>query len=554
MEMPYKREMLEKFPQATHFVQQISEGAAGNVSISRKCTSTEEREEVSGMIVNSLMGKSSQGETKHTEKANDGKSEKSEEAKKSVKPESVMYEDSNTETSTSSTDLQNLLFEEIKKLRAELDLTGKIKWGEASRKADCTLIGIEGAIEDKYCTLENASNIVQSELPKVLQPCNNSLFVTLYPISCVDPSVVVNVRELDQILLENLKLTLEKANLKTKMLCEVPDYEHLSLFPELIRQCESFVTTFKRCIESFKQKVSQSLPKLKDGTLSTEEMASIQNTLDEALLSMEEKIEIAAAYLTSKRKEDEKLKSTFQDLGSRGFENYFKKSVTAGSLFSKTNKIVLNFRVNEIEGVVHSQEKKLKGELNVAQTLDWFESTNTLNKLDSSLKKLSNMKNNRSAGQYQFGFGAIKETIRFDVPSETVKPAIGDIVMISREKNTLISEYKPKTPQKIKAECWPASWWHGAGAKITWQMSQKHLVPVSSIQIAWRPTNGSKQWKKETIWEEGFSYKEQAYRIYDLTSGVNYDLEMITKDILGIQSIPERGILISECAKTSNAE
>ena len=162
---------------------------------------------------------------------------------------------------------------------------------------------------------------------------------------------------------------------------------------------------------------------------------------------MEGKIAIADAYLSSKRQEDEKLKSTFQDLESRGFKNFFKENVSAGSVFSEINKIVLNFGGNEIEGVVHSKEKELKGELNVDQRLDWFEDTGSLIDLGNSLTKLNNMKNHCTSGQYQFGFGAIgEEVIRFDAPQETTKPQFGSIVMISSGKKILISNYQPEVP------------------------------------------------------------------------------------------------------------
>ena len=204
-EMPCKREILKKFPEATHFVQQVNEGAAGNVTILRKCTSTEESKKVSAEILHCLTEKS-QDKTEDSKMPNDDKSG-----------------GCNFVSSTSSKVFKDRLSTEFEKQTAELGLSGKTKWGEASKKADYTLIGIEGAIEDKHCTLEKASNILQSELPKVLQECNNSLFVTLYPISCVDPSVTVNVRELDEIFLEKLRSTLEEANMKTRMLCELPD-------------------------------------------------------------------------------------------------------------------------------------------------------------------------------------------------------------------------------------------------------------------------------------------------------------------------------------------
>ena len=83
------------------------------------------------------------------------------------------------------------------------------------------------------------------------------------------------------------------------------------------------------------------------------------------------------------------------------------------------------------------------------------------------------------------------------------------------------------------------SWyWYCPGIKVTWEISKKQLVPVSSVRIRWRPTNSNEDWAEEEIRKDKYSFKECFKDIYGLKYRIEYEIELTTTDVLGIHSSP----------------
>ena len=153
MNMKFEKIVLTNCPNATHFVCEVTEGAFGNISMTKRYSDSDEAKQISGKLAGTLK--------------------------------------------------KDLLTAE-----GEVDINFD---DEDSEKSESFEIKVDGAIEEPVGTLEDAAKIGRS-LPQTLKETNNTMTIKLLPISLLDPTVEKIVRELDETLIRNVSTTLEEAN------------------------------------------------------------------------------------------------------------------------------------------------------------------------------------------------------------------------------------------------------------------------------------------------------------------------------------------------------
>ena len=220
-----------------------------------------------------------------------------------------------------------------------------------SWKTEDLRIKVDGPIDLPRRTYEDALK-VGSELPKILKSFNNTLTVELLPVYILDKNIDAKFQEVDELLLEKLSSALKNAKTIRHSLSELCESEISTLIPNLKSQCSGFKDKFDKCIEKFRYVVQNAIPKLRNGSESSE-------MIEKTLRVMEEQTSVAARFLEFKRLETRNLNTTIPELEKEGFANFLKNPVDEESLVSRKTKFVLNFSGDGIDDVSHFLEEPL---------------------------------------------------------------------------------------------------------------------------------------------------------------------------------------------------
>ncbi|CAK0818919.1 unnamed protein product, partial [Prorocentrum cordatum] len=244
------------------------------------------------------------------------------------------------------------------KLKAFIPISGKLSmdWEEGEEEDfEGTDISVRGAITETVGTIEDAAR-VGKELPTRLSDLNNSLKMVLLPLSFVDSEARRVVTRLDARTMEDVSAALKTAegvHLSAESLCVA-----VNAFPCVETQRRNFATAFNSCIITFRTAVRNLAPKLRDGDSSTTDKDTFE--LQHAVDRMTRQTKPAIKYVELKNQETAVLSSYVNFLLETGFANYMDPvAKVQPAIGSSKPRILLSLAGKDINNPCHKLETSL---------------------------------------------------------------------------------------------------------------------------------------------------------------------------------------------------
>ena len=496
VKMNYDKLVFKNCPNATHFVAEVVEGAFGNISLKKKCNSSEEAKTIAGSLSGSL--------------------------KAIVCP-----------------------------IEAEAKATVE---NREDGKHENLQISVDGAIEDPIATLEDAVRVGRN-LPKTLSTSCNTLKVKLLPVSILESTAGKAVRILDDYLINQVNKTAEDAKAMACSINGLQKMEHLKFYPSLQKQVTSFSTEFFSCFEDFCQSIRTIFPQLK---LSSNANDPLMLELDKTVSRMKKQIDISSNFISIKNLEGGKILATFETLEKEGFSNCFRDFTDENSLIRLENRteVLLNLNGERLHQTLHPLQKSLRNENwndndssgSDEEVNEWFEDISTINLLDHSVRELRSLKSRSFLGMNKeivYTFGSIRKAIPPN-KDKRAKTCIGDIITYRGGQHYIVTGYLPKPPKTLKLEVSEQT------ILATWITQENSVLPSKALLIRWRPKTNPELdsfdnvYGDDEIWDQKIlapDKKELLISEYlkgDLSSFTDYEVEIATETEVGFSEFSNR--------------
>ena len=475
IQIPHQNLVL-KNQDVTHFVCEVSEGATANISFRKNCSNVDESKEISGKI---------------------------------------------------SGELKKIVGGNLSASGDYLKETGK--------QIDEYTVKVDGVVDVPVSSFEDVAAASRT-LPGSLKQYNNTLTVQLLPISMINSDENRVVRSLDDKTLQRLMTVLEKASKSLSALEEIQNLGCIQRIATCKKQSENFKNQYEKSFEDFRTKMREVLPKLRSGT--TADTAKLMAEIDKATSVMVKQSHVAETFISTKAKENLFLERIFKKMESNGLVNFMTDDEN-----DSINRFLLDFSCEELLQKKHALQSKLKNysvdnpEKSDSETEsdeeqeNWFEKDENLKSLQSSISKISELKNNFHQTEVRFGFGVTRKKKNSKIP--------GQICFTAEFGQTLTLEDLPKIPifRVIRAE---------NTIKVAWdKVSDKNL---NEFEIQWHPklqesseegemfsqTGVAAQWDMASVDSFQNDFEISMYQGEILKKGQNYDVQIVVKcDTLG---------------------
>ena len=477
IEMPHQNLVLRN-PNITHFVCEVTEGATANISFRKKCSNNDEIKEIGGKMSG-----------------------------------------------------------ELKKIVSGVKISGGVTHTTGDTKnIDEYTIEVDGVVDVPISSFEDVAKAAR-DMPETLKRYNNTLTVKLLPISLVYTDENRIVRSLDEKTISRLANTLDKT---TKSLASLEDLQKLCCIRTINsckKQCENFQGKYGSCLEEFKEKVREILPKLRSGT--QEETSLLISEINKSTSVVKKQHHVAESFISAKTKENHFLQKVFEQLENEGFQNFETDSDN-----DLSNRVFLDISCNELLQKRHAMESKLKIEsIDDAVNTDsdaesdsddnvteWFENGESAEALQKSITEISKLRSSIEMPEVSFGFGVTKKK------KEANKP--GQISLVSSLGTSIIPVELPKPiiETTVASE---------TTIKVSWTNLDHNYL--TGFQIQWRSKMSSssagprsqehddRPWDIENLEPTKTDFEISSYQTSPLKSGRFYETRIAAKyKLLGL--------------------
>ena len=471
IEMPHQNLVLRN-PNITHFVCEVTEGATANISFRKKCSNNDEIKEIGGKMSG-----------------------------------------------------------ELKKIVSGVKISGGVTHTTGDTKnIDEYTIEVDGVVDVPISSFEDVAKAAR-DMPETLKNYNNTLTVKLLPISLVFSDENRIVRSLDDKTISRLAKTLDKT---TKSLASLEDLQKLGCIKTISsckKQCENFQGKYGACLEEFKEKVREILPKLRSGT--QEETSLLMSEINKSTSVVKKHHHVAESFISAKTKENQFLQKVFEQLENEGFQNFETDSDN-----DLSNRIFLDISCNELLQKRHAMESKLRIESiddavstdsdtendSDDDVIEWFQKGENVEALQKSISEISKLKNSIELPEVSFGFGVTKKK------KEASKP--GQISMISNLGTSVVPVElpNPTIETAVASE---------TTIKVSWtNLDHNNLT---GFQIQWRPKLSSssagsssqehhaRPWDVANLESSKTDFEISSYQTLPLESGRSYETKIAAK-------------------------
>ena len=493
VEMSYDKLVFKNCPNATHFVAEVVEGAFGNISLKKKCNSSEEVK----TVVGSLSG---------------------------------------------------LLKKMVCSIEAEAE--AKVQTREDGKHENLQ-ISVDGAIDDPIATLEDAVKVGRN-LPKTLSTSYNTLKVTLLPVSILESTAGKAVRILDDFLINHVNRTTEDAKATARAIYGLQTMNHLEFYPSLQKQVNSFSAEFFSCFEDFCLSIRTVLPQLK---LSSNADGPLMLELNKAVSHMTKQINITNNFISIKKREGGKILETFETMEELGFTNCVEDITLQKSLIKleSRTRVVLNLNGKQLNKKLHPLQNNLRNETwndnedEESDEEEWFDDISAINLLEHSVEELKSLKSRSIVGVKEdivFTFGTISKALSNQ--GKRVTTRIGDIIIAKNGQHSIITGYLPKPPKALKLEVSKQT------ISASWITQDNSVLPSKAFLIRWRPKanpeldsfdnvyGDDEIWDQKELTPDKHEFLITEYLEGHLNSFTDYEVEIAAKTEVGFSEFSSK--------------
>ena len=437
----FDEDVIQKCPQATHFVVEVTEGVIGNISIVKKCSSVRE-------------------------------------------------------TKIWAESLSRILarFVSIPSPDAE----AAVEWEIPEKfKSEDFEFRIGDAIDGQVKTFKDVLDVLAA-FPCNLKPMNNTLYAKLMPVSFLDSTSGRKSRELDESLVTKVHNTLKKAKLASVSMIDLENMGVLPFFPKIQSQIMKFREELEICDGLYRENVKKVLFLLKDGVVDDKHLMA---QLEKTVRQITKQSAIGCQFVSAKCKECKILFELIEQLESYGFNNALKDSKDVKSSVQQPDSVelVLNLCGHGLGDTQHRLQSQLKsisldgsessGENEVSgsdddESIEWFEDDRIVSFLQQSAKDMREVeKNNNLRGKLdiKYTFGAIAKAFPPMGIGKPRKTCLGDIIMVLDDENYTVSGYFPKPPCDLQVAV------SGQTLSIAWDVEPNNVLPCIAFLIRCRP-------------------------------------------------------------------
>ena len=434
----FEKDVVQKCPQATHFVAEVTEGVIGNISVVKKCSSLMEKK---------------------------------------------TWAESLSETLRHFASIPS-------KAAVECEILEKLK-------NEGLQFRIGDAIDGQVKTFKDVLDVLKG-FPYNLKPMNNTLYAKLLPISFLDLPSGRKLRELDESLLMKVHETLKQTKSATDLLMDLEKLEVLPFFPKIRSQIMKFREEFEVCQELSRENVEKVFPLLKDGAVDDKHLvAELENTVRQ----MTKQNAIGDQFISAKFKECKILFEIIEQLESYGFNNALKDSKDVKSSVQQPDSVelVLNLCGNGLGGAQHRLQSQLKsisldgsessGENEVSgsdddESIEWFEDDRIVSFLQQSAKEMREIRKNnklRKKTDIKYSFGTVAKAFPPMGKGKMRKTYLGDIILVVAGKNYTVSGYFPQPPYDIQVTVSEQTF------SVSWNIETNNVLPCIAFLMRCRP-------------------------------------------------------------------
>ena len=489
------KDVVQKCPQATHFVAEVTEGVIGNISIVKKCSSLMEKKTWAESLSETL---------RHFA---------------SIPSEATVK------------------CEILEKFKNE---------GLQFRVGD--------AIDGQVKTFEDVL-VVLKVFPYNLKPMNSTLYAKHLPIPFLDSDSGRKSRELDESLLTKVLDTLKQAKSATASLMDLEKLEVLPFFPKIQSQIMKFREEFEICLEISRENVKKAFPLLKDGAVDDKHLvAELENTVRQ----ITKQNAIGGQFISAKFKECKILFEIIEHLESYGFNNALKDSKDVKSSVQQPDSVelVLNLCGNGLGGAQHRLQSQLKsisfdgsessGENEASgsdedESVEWFEDDRIVSFLQQSAKEMKEIRKNNKLRKkdIKYSFGTVSKAFPPMGKGKPRKTYLGDIILVLAGKNYTVSGYFPQPPYDIQVTVSEQTF------SVSWNIETNKMLPCIAFLMRCRPRGNveldsfdnnygdNEVWDDHTIDCKVHTFTIDEYLDGSMNSNTEFELQLATETKVG---------------------
>ena len=486
MNMTYDKVVMEK-PFFTHFVASVTEGAVANISFSKTCSSTEEKQKVTGNLSGIL--------------------------KKCIE------------------------------MKGEGNYTK-----DSSFKKEELEIKLSGAIDFPIRTFEDAVPAGQ-ELPQLLKDHTNTLSATLLPLSYLDSTVKRMIRDIDQNVLLRIQRCLRDAEQVSVELSYFSKIDQLKFMSALRRQYDLFSMSFKAKVDNFCATVRMLLPKLSESSIdfsSVNENIStciitLENQTHIARVFLEEKCNETRYLLTLLKQMENMELVNFNSkelseeifLGSKVLINFSCKEL-------QLEKHQLLKKLDNPDDLSHHSSNEDNSNNSDEEEEKWFENTRLAEAFERSLSQLQQLKmHNLTNKKMMIGFGVIPKAFQANSKNKK-KTQFADIILARSNGFYIINGDLPKPPSFVQVKV------DGQKMNVSWEKQETQTIKIEKYFIQWRPTHDQLKdsfdnaYTNDELWDSAevqagtCSFGLENYLKGPLKANVNYQIRIATHADAGL--------------------
>ena len=484
----YSKSSIEK-PFITHFVASVSEGATLNIRFEKKCETAEEAQTVTGHLLSIL--------------------------KESLE----------------------------KKIPGDFG-------DESLLKKEDIEVKVSGSTNYPVQSFDEALEAIQ-KMPELTTENENTLSVTLLPISVLSSSEKRIVRELDGDLLSRIQTCLRNAENVSDELSSFSKIDQLKFMNALTRQYDHFSGLFKGKIESFRKNVRNIFPQFHDPS---NVIPSVSEKIIRCITLLENQTLIALNFAEEKRGETMYLLNILNEMENIKLLNFASETDHGTVVFINLSckqllleKHVLSEKLANLESCDDESLHEKSSDDSENDDDFWFEDKRIADAFKRSFVELKQLKiQNQTNENVKYGFGVVPKAYQASSKGKKkTQTQFGDIILGRIDDCYIINGCLPKPPCNLQATVLKQN------LSLNWENFQNDVIQIHRYIIQWRPTANLEEdsfdnaysdneiWDSMSVESGNYSFDIISYLTGPLKANVSYQIRVAADTEAGMSVFSE---------------